>query len=139
MKYIETVTNPIYVKNHHVNWAVFFWIAATNFRHPSKSVNDFCDKMNWDEDTYPRDTLLRSYPRVKHTFFKNLNTAFCCHDDINKKLMRGWVQYTYDFWRESIEFYGLDKDPKESYLDFLQVEGEARKTLQVIVNKGVNV
>lgn len=134
LQYSNRVVNPIFRRGNIVNWALFFWIQATSSKHPTQSVNDFCEKLDWDEDIYPRDTLLRQYPRVTGIFYRNIKEALEREDQINSRWKRAWITFTFEFWRDAHEFYSIEGCPIESYLDFVQAENETRKTIKDIVN-----
>ena len=81
--------------------------------------------LNWDEDDFPMDSLLRQYPRTRTTFLKNVKAAFEVNDIINKRLRKNWVEYTFSFWRDARIFYEEEGDHIDTYLDFLQLKDTA--------------
>jgi len=124
-RYSNRLINPLFNKNNAINFALLFWISATKEHHPTRSVNDFMRFLNWDEDDFPMDSLLRQYPRTRTTFLKNVKAAFEVNDIINKRLRKNWVEYTFSFWRDARIFYGELGDHIDTYLDFLQLKDTA--------------
>lgn len=121
------------MNTNHINWAVFFWVQAASSNKISQKVNDFMGVMGWDEDIYPQDTLLRQWHKVARVYYENVRNALNCKDVLNNDLLENWINYTYKYWSRSCKNYDIE-NPKESYLDFLSVEGDVRIKISDLID-----
>lgn len=132
-RYVINVFSPIFRCND-VYWSVFFWVEASKSDKISKCVNDFVSVMNWSEDDYPRDALLRRFHKAREIFFRTRNNgALDDKNIINQTKIKGWIELTYRIWEKSSKFYGVQGDYLESYLDFLNIPDNQKNDFKDIV------